>query len=175
MLIDYQEIVLSLFGAAYAAPNKGKIIFIPFLIPLSGLSDAENSKIQALFKALHWFSNTFQFKNAIYFKIFSRKPSTLLSNTSLVCVNIHIPSVATNITPSLLSVSVSSLSRVIASPSIGDFSPVPITLNDIGWPAMYDWEEEYNTLVSPDILVAVLFSLLTLYPSVLLDHSTIDR
>ena len=37
---------------------------------------------------------------------------------------------------------------------------------------MYDWDEEYSTLVSPDIRVAVLFSLLMQYPSVSSAHST---
>ena len=68
------EIVVPLFGAAFAAPNKDATILYWFRFLSIVLSSTENSRIQGLFKAFEWFSSTFQgrfnfqglFKNTFY-------------------------------------------------------------------------------------------------------------
>ena len=45
------KIVLPLFGAAFAAPNKGTTILYRFRSLSTVLSPTENSRIQGLFKA----------------------------------------------------------------------------------------------------------------------------
>ena len=69
------KIVVPLFGAAFAAPNKGTAILYWFRSLSTVLSPSENIKIQGLFKAFDWFSSTFQ--GRYNFKDFSRKPSKL--------------------------------------------------------------------------------------------------
>ena len=63
VLQNEYEIVVSLFDAAFAAPNKGTIILYRFRFLSTVLSPAENKRIQGLFKA------------DLIFKDFSRKPS----------------------------------------------------------------------------------------------------
>ena len=53
-------IVVPLFGAAFAAPNKGTTILYWFRSLSTVLSSTENRRIQGLFKAFEWFSSTFQ-------------------------------------------------------------------------------------------------------------------
>ena len=54
------EIVVPLFGAAFAAPNKGTTILYWFRYLSKVLSPTENRRIHGLFKAFEWFSSTFQ-------------------------------------------------------------------------------------------------------------------
>ena len=56
---DY-EIVVPLFDAAFAAPNKGTTILYLSRSLSTELSSTENRRIQGLFKAFEWFSSTFQ-------------------------------------------------------------------------------------------------------------------
>ena len=53
-------IVVPLFGAAFAAPNKGTTILYWFRSLSTVSSSTENRRIQDLFKALEYFSSTFQ-------------------------------------------------------------------------------------------------------------------
>ena len=55
-----EKIVVPLFGAAYAAPNKGTTILYWFKSLSTVLSPTENRRIKGLFKAFEWFSSTFQ-------------------------------------------------------------------------------------------------------------------
>ena len=71
---------MPIFGAAFAAPNKGTAILYWFRFRLywfrflsTVLSPTENRRIQGLFKEFEWFSSTF--KADLVFKDFSRKPS----------------------------------------------------------------------------------------------------
>ena len=54
--------MVPLFGAAYAAPNKGTTILYPFRSQKTVLNTPVNDKIQELFKAFECFSSTFQSK-----------------------------------------------------------------------------------------------------------------
>ena len=54
--------MVPLFGAAYAAPNKGTTMLYWFRSPKTLLNTPVNSKIQGLFKAFECFSSTFQGK-----------------------------------------------------------------------------------------------------------------
>ena len=56
------KIVVPIFGAAYAAPNKGTTILYWFQSLSTVPSPTENSRIQGLFKAFEWFSSTFEGK-----------------------------------------------------------------------------------------------------------------
>ena len=57
---NYYKIVVPLFGAAFAAPNKGTTVLFWFR-PLSTVFiPTENKRIQGLFKAFAWFSSTIQ-------------------------------------------------------------------------------------------------------------------
>ena len=58
--VSVKKIVVPLFGAAYAAPNKGTTILYWFWTLSTVLSLTENSRIQGFFKAFEWFSSTFQ-------------------------------------------------------------------------------------------------------------------
>ena len=68
---------MSLFGAAYAAPNKGSTILYRFRSPKTLLNPPVNGKIQGLFKAFECFSSTFQgkfnfqglFKTVLYIQV----------------------------------------------------------------------------------------------------------
>ena len=53
---------MPLFGAAYAAPNKGTTILYWFRSPKTLLNPPVNGKIQGLFKDFECFSSTFQGK-----------------------------------------------------------------------------------------------------------------
>ena len=50
---------MPIFGAAYAAPNKGTTILYWFRSLSAVLSPTENSRIKGLFKAFKWFSSNF--------------------------------------------------------------------------------------------------------------------
>ena len=63
------RIVVPLFGAASAAPNKGITILYRFRFPKTLLNPPVNGKIQGLFKALECFSSTFQ-DNLVYSSTF---------------------------------------------------------------------------------------------------------
>ena len=54
--------MVPVFGAAYAAPNKGTTILYWFRSPKTVLNPPVNGKIQNLFKAFECFSSTFQGK-----------------------------------------------------------------------------------------------------------------
>ena len=60
VLENEYEIVVPLFGVAFAAPNKGTTILYRFRSLSLVLSSTENRRIQGLFKAFERFSNTFQ-------------------------------------------------------------------------------------------------------------------
>ena len=72
VLENQYKIVVSLFGAAYAAPNKGTTISYWFRSLSTLLSPTENSRIQGLFEAFKWFSSTFQCRFN-FLKDFSRQ------------------------------------------------------------------------------------------------------
>ena len=81
---EYKTVVL-LFGAAYAASNKGTKISYWFRFLSTVLSPTENSIIQGLFKAFEWFSSTFQgrfnlqgfFKQALQIQVLFKPVRTL--------------------------------------------------------------------------------------------------
>ena len=60
VLENEYEIVVPLFGAAFAAPNKGTTILYWLRSLSTVLSSTKNSRIQGFFKAFEWFSSTFQ-------------------------------------------------------------------------------------------------------------------
>ena len=60
VLENEYEIVVPLFDAAFAAPNKGTTILYWFRSLSTALSSTENRRIQELFKAFEWFSSSFQ-------------------------------------------------------------------------------------------------------------------
>ena len=60
VLENEYEIGVPLFGAAFAAPNKGTAILYSFRSLSTVLSSTENRQIQGLFKEFEWFSSTFQ-------------------------------------------------------------------------------------------------------------------
>ena len=62
MLENEYKIVVPLFGAAYAAPNKGTTISYSFRSPKTVVNPPVHGKIQGLFKAFECFSSTFQDK-----------------------------------------------------------------------------------------------------------------
>ena len=64
--------MVPLFGAAYAAPNKGTTVLYSFRSPKTVLNPPVDGKIQGLFKA---FESIFHvlFKASLIFKDFSRQ------------------------------------------------------------------------------------------------------
>ena len=70
---------MPLFGAAYAAPNKGTTILYWFRSPKTLLNPPVNGSIQGLFKAFECFSSSFQskfyfqglFKTVLYIQVLS--------------------------------------------------------------------------------------------------------
>ena len=72
---------MSLFGAAFAAPNKGTTVLFWFRSLSTVLIPTENRRNQGLFKAFVWFSSTF--KAYLIFKDFSRKHSKFKYFSSL--------------------------------------------------------------------------------------------
>ena len=60
VLENEYEFVVPLFGAAFAAPTKGKTILYWFRSLSTVLSSTENRRIQGIFKAFECFSCTFQ-------------------------------------------------------------------------------------------------------------------
>ena len=75
------KIVVPIFGAAYAAPNKGTTILYWFRSLSTVLSPTENSRIQGFFKALSDFPVLF--KADIIFMDFSSQPSKFKYFSSL--------------------------------------------------------------------------------------------
>ena len=75
---------MHLFGAAYAAPNKGTTILYWFRSPKTVLNPPVNGEIQGLFKDFECFSSTFQDKFN-----FPRpfQDSPVYSSTFQACVN----------------------------------------------------------------------------------------
>ena len=79
--------MVSLFGAAYAAPNKGTTILFWFRSPKTVLNPPlhVNGKIQGVFKAYECFSSTFQckfsfqglFKTVLYIQVLFKPVQTL--------------------------------------------------------------------------------------------------
>ena len=80
VLENEHEIVVPLFGAAFAAPNKGTTILYWFRSLSTVLSPTENRRIQGLFKAFEWFSSTCQGK-------FNFQERPLNSSTFQACAN----------------------------------------------------------------------------------------
>ena len=92
--------VVPLFGAAYAAPNKVTTNLYWFRSPKTVLNPPVNGKIQGLFKALECFSSTFQgkfnfqglFKTVLYIQVLFKHVRTLegslvqVSPVALCCV-----------------------------------------------------------------------------------------
>ena len=78
--------MVSLFGAAYAAPNKGTTILYSFRPPKTALDPLANGKIQGLLKAFECFSSTFQgkfyfqglFKTVLYIQVLFKSVQTLI-------------------------------------------------------------------------------------------------
>ena len=60
VLENEYEIIVPLFGAAFAAPNKATTILYWFRSLSTVLSSTENRRVRGLFNALEWFSSTFQ-------------------------------------------------------------------------------------------------------------------
>ena len=75
---------MSLFGAAFAAPNKGTTILYWFG-SLSTVFILTENRIQGFFRAFEWFSSTFQgifnfqglFKKALYIQVLFKTVQTL--------------------------------------------------------------------------------------------------
>ena len=72
--------MVPLFGAAYAAPNKGTTLLYKLRSPKTVLNHPIKSKIQGLFKAFECFSSTFQGK-------FNFQDSPVYSSTFQACAN----------------------------------------------------------------------------------------
>ena len=78
--------MVPLFGAAYAAPNKGTTILYLFRSQKTLLNPPVNGKIQGLFKAFECFSSTFQdkfnfqglFKTVLYIQVLFKPVRTLI-------------------------------------------------------------------------------------------------
>ena len=79
--------MVPLFGAAYAAPNKGTTILYWFKLSKTVLNSLENGNIQGLFKAFECFSSTFQgklyfqglFKTVLYIQVLFKPVRTLVT------------------------------------------------------------------------------------------------
>ena len=86
--------MVPLFGAAYAAPNKGTTILNWFRSPKTVMNPPVNGKIQGLFKAFECFSSTFQgkfnfqghFKTVLYIQGLFKSVQTLSSEI----LNVHV-------------------------------------------------------------------------------------
>ena len=72
--------MVPVFGAAYAAPNKGTTILYCIRSPKTVLNPPVNGKIQGLFKAFECFSSTFQGK-------FNFQDSPIYSSNFQACAN----------------------------------------------------------------------------------------
>ena len=78
--------MVSLFGAANAAPNKGVTILYWFRSPKTVLNPPVNGEIQGLFKAFECFSSTFHgkfyfqglFKTVLYIQVLFKPVRTLV-------------------------------------------------------------------------------------------------
>ena len=88
ILDNEYKIVVPLFGAAYAAPNKGTTILYWLRSPKKVLNPPVNGKIQELFKPFECFS--FLFKANLIFKDFSRQTCTIYSSTFQACANLEL-------------------------------------------------------------------------------------
>ena len=80
MLENQYKIVVPLFGAAFAAPNKGTTIFTDLGLHQQWEVLQKKNRIQGLFKA---FDFPVLFKADLIFKDFSRKPSKFKYFSSL--------------------------------------------------------------------------------------------
>ena len=85
VLENVYKIVVPLFGAAYAAPNKGITILYWFRSPKTVFNPSVNGKIQVLFKAFEGFSSTSQgkfifqglFKTVLFIQVLFKPVRTL--------------------------------------------------------------------------------------------------
>ena len=77
------KIVVPLFGAAYAAPNKGTTILYCFRTPKTVLNPPVNGKIQGLFKTYECFSSTVQGR----LNLRTLQDSSVYSSTYQACAN----------------------------------------------------------------------------------------
>ena len=75
--------MVPLFGAAYAAPNKGVTILYWFRSPKTLWNPPVNGEIQGLFKAIEFFSSAFQ--GNFYFQGLFKSP--VYSRTFQACAN----------------------------------------------------------------------------------------
>ena len=81
-----------LFGAAYAAPNKGTTILYWFRSPKTVLKPPVNGKIQVVFKAFECFLSAFQvkfnfqglFKTVLYIQVLFKPVWTLKKNDDII-------------------------------------------------------------------------------------------
>ena len=93
--------MLPLFGAAYAAPNKGTTILYRFRSPKTLLNPPVNGKIQGLFKAFECFQVLFKanlvfkafIRQSCIFKYFSSlcEPCLTISSFKIYRQNTHSP------------------------------------------------------------------------------------
>ena len=82
--------MVPLFGAAYAAPNKGTTIFTDLGLQKTVLNPLAHGKIYGLFKTFECFSSTFQgkfyfqglFKTVLYIQVLFKPVGTLWISTS---------------------------------------------------------------------------------------------
>ena len=76
--------MVPLFGAAYAAPNKGTTIIYRFRSPKTGLNPPINGKIQQLFKVFRVFLKYFS-RQILFSRTFQDSP--VYSSTFQACAN----------------------------------------------------------------------------------------
>ena len=89
--------MVPLFGAAYAAPNKGTTILYCFKPPKAVLILLTNGKIQGLFNAFECFSSTFQgkfyfqrlFKTVLYIQVLFKPVRTLMYSYLVLYVPVN--------------------------------------------------------------------------------------
>ena len=81
---------MPLFGAAYAAPNKGTTILYWYSSPKTVLNPSVNGKIQGFFKAFECFSSTFQGKfnlQGLYKTVLYDYSGTFQACANLLCID----------------------------------------------------------------------------------------
>ena len=84
--------MVPLFGAAYAAPNRGTTVLYGFRSRKTLLNPPVNGKIQGLFKVFECFSSTFQgkfyfqglFKRVLYIQVLFKPVRTLYTTERLL-------------------------------------------------------------------------------------------
>ena len=82
--------VVPLFGAAYAAPNKGTTILYWFRPPKTVLNPPVNGKNQGLFKACECFSSAFQYSSTFQACANPVHDNELVSPTAAACFTLSL-------------------------------------------------------------------------------------